>query len=368
VITLSHPDAQMTQLLYATMMESIGEIDAKISIDSVSFDITLDASNRLARQEMTISVHAEFSAEQSATITSTTIWDYTEYGGERVVKVPADYDDYMPCTYDDFYESEYVADLLFMDDVNGDGVGEYLYIVNEPYHDPSQPVVDILIYDPAHAYFINTAEVMRTHFSVGGFYVYYDENDVPYLLHYNALRDADNSGAFSRFEASYVVYRIEPEKNGIHTYMDMLTQNSVQVYDTNADNWEEQYAQICKFTDELNALLDQSIMIADSSTGELWLGDGASTMEVDFSWLFAEFLYELDPGYKHDRRVLLVDSYALTVRSSPEVSAEGETSNVIGYLGEGDTVVRIATDAAWSLILYDGGLGYVSNNYVRELY
>jgi hypothetical protein len=274
----------------------------------------------------------------------------------------------MPCTYDDFYESEYVADLLFMDDVNGDGVGEYLYIVNEPYHDPSQPVVDILIYDPAHAYFINTAEVMRTHFSVGGFYVYYDENDVPYLLHYSALRDADNSGAFSRFEASYVVYRIEPEKNGIHTYMDVLTRNSVQVYDTNADNWEEQYAQICEFTDALNALLDQGIMIADSSTGELWLGDGASTMEVDFFWLFAEFLYELDPGYKHDRRVLLVDSYALTVRSSPEVSAEGETSNVIGYLGEGDTVVRIATDAAWSLILYDGGLGYVSNNHVRELY
>ena len=150
--------------------------------------------------------------------------------------------------------------------------------------------------------------------------------------------------------------------------MDVLTRNSVQVYDTSADTWEEHYAQICEFTDALNTLLYDSIMIADSSTGELWLGDGASTMEVDFSWLFADFLYELAPGYKLDRRTLQVDSFALTVRSSPEVTAEGEPSNVIGYLAQGDTVIRIATDAAWSLILYDGGLGYVSNNYVTELY
>ena len=364
VITLAQPDTQMTQLLYASMMESMGEIDAKVSILTVSFVITLDASNRIARQEMVIAVNAEFSDGQNATITLTTAWDYTEYGGERVITVPADYDDYTPCTYDDFYESEYDAELLFIDDVNSDGVGEYLYLVNEPRHTPTQPVVDIQVYDPALGNFINSAEVMRTQFSASGFYIYYDENDVPYLLHYSMVHDNSGGPHISIVQASYTVYRIEPETNGVHTYMDVLTRQTLELYNMSYEAWSENYEQLSAFTDGLNALLSDSVMIADSSTGELWLGDGTITMEVDFSWLFVDYLYEPEEGFALDRGTLRVESDTLTVHATPELRED----NVIGSLAKDDYVVRIAQSADWSLILYDGTLGYISAHRVSEQY
>jgi hypothetical protein len=249
-----------------------------------------------------------------------------------------------------------------------------LYLsTGDPYHFAGQPIVNIGVYDPARGNFIYWDEIMRTHFGTEGFYLYYDENETPYMLIYSIQRTEQgffasdtNIPAFA--EMSYTVMRIKPEENGIYTYHDPLIRKVAYLYDPEVCSWEENSATLNTFLSELNALMGRSVMIADTSLGELWVNTEGETIsyEIDPMWLFGDFEFTFDEGFTYDRTTLEVTSFALTVRSTPNKPAEGEPDNIIGYLAQGDYVVRIARSSDWSLILYDGQLGFVSNTYVVD--
>jgi hypothetical protein len=229
VISLSEPNEEMKALLYTAITESMGEGEEILLSDiTVAYDITLDSSNRIAEQHMLVGVTADFATGEQAEIEVRYAWQYGGYDDPQTLGVPADYEDYFPCTYDDFYESEYISEVLYADDLNSDGVAEILYLVNDPHHAPMQPVVNVGVYDPAIGNFIYWDEIMRTHFSAEGVYLYYDENKVPYLLLYGIERSQQgffasdtNIPAFAQM--SYVIMRIKPEENGIYTYHDVHT-------------------------------------------------------------------------------------------------------------------------------------------------
>ena len=199
------------------------------------------------------------------------------------------------------------------------------------------------------------------------------EDGKAYLLLYSIQRAEQgffasdtNIPAFA--ELSYAVLRIKPEENGIFTYHDLLIRKVAYLYDSTVCPWEQNAKTLYDFLDELNALTSKSIMLVDTSLGELWINtDGeAITLEVNPMWLFGDFEFTLDEGFTYDRSTLEVTAAALTVRSAPNKPAEGEPDNAIGYLAQGDYIIRLATGNGWSMVLYDGQIAFVSSSYVRD--
>jgi hypothetical protein len=112
------------------------------------------------------------------------------------------------------------------------------------------------------------------------------------------------------------------------------------------------------------ALVDQGILVADSSLGELLIGDGTYTLELDFTWLFADYEDRIPDGFSYVPATLEIQADMLPVYSSPQSSAQEESSGTIGTLAQGDYVVRIASSDTQSMILYGGEIGYISNSHV----
>ena len=311
VITLSKPDATMTEQLYAAITESVQEgVSVELSDLDVTYCITLDESSRIASQELT----ASFAADEEAEFELYYTWEYG-YDNTQTLGVPADYADYIPCTYEDFYPSQYSSMVMPLEDLNSDCIAEYLYLVDDPYHYEAQPTLNIGLYDPTRGTFIYWDEIMRTHFSAEGCYVYYDEQDTPYLLLYSIQRAEQgvfasdtNIPAFASL--SYAVLRIKPEENGIFTYHDLLMRKVAYLYDPEIYSWEQNEPTLIAFLDELNALLANSIPLLDTSSGELLVNTQgeAFPVEIDPLWLFGDFVYTLDAGFVYDRTTLEVTS------------------------------------------------------------